>query len=65
MVLFVSVLNATHVGLLRGEYICNNPLGDDNSNIPLAFKTVSKLAGFIQYNQSGRRRRKENEPCEK
>ena len=28
MVLFASVLNAMHVGVLRGEYFCNNPLGD-------------------------------------
>ena len=28
MILFASVLNAMHVGVLRGEYFCNNPLGD-------------------------------------
>ena len=26
VVLFVSALNATHVGVLRGEYLVNKPL---------------------------------------
>ena len=53
-----------HVGVLRGGgYFCNIPLGDYQFTIPLAFKTVTNLAGFIQYSQPGKT--KENKPCEK
>ena len=64
MVLFVTALNAMHVGVLRGGgYFCNIPLGDYQFTIPLAFKTVANLVGFIQCSQPGRT--KENKPCEK
>ena len=40
--LFVCALNAMHMGVLRGEYFCNIPLGDYQfNNIPLAFTTVA------------------------
>ena len=41
MVLFVSALNAMHVGVLRGNISVIFPQGIINSNIPLAFKTIS------------------------
>ena len=53
------------MGLLWGDYFCNTPIGNCQyyTNISLAFETVAKLPGFIQYNQPGRT--KEDEPCEK
>ena len=49
MVLFVTALNAMHVGVLQGGggYFWNISLGYYQFTIPLAFKTVANLAGFI------------------
>ena len=35
-----SHIHAMHVGVRRGEYLCN-PYGIINWNIPLAFKTIA------------------------
>ena len=65
LALFVSVLNAMHVGVLRGEYVCNVPLGDYQFQY-LAFKTIvnqRSLFNIISLEEQRETSRVKNNSC--
>ena len=47
MLLFVSGLNAMHVGMPSGEYFYDNPLAEHQFKCSPSFKTVANLRGLF------------------